>query len=433
MKRKIYAVFVPLILALCIIGGVTFAANTNNNSFLSDYKEYGIIANFINQTGDMETTMLVGKYQSNGHTNGNTISDTRANAYGTIKIGEIIGSYQFRGTPVIIIDKSIQKEVNTALAEITRYANSVLDKNDYTIKEVTDMNHYMIDVTGIDKDTVYISADKLVQYINSSTIQNGALKIKKKAKQTIILNIASIDTVKIPRYQVISGGTRDEIAESVIWNMPNTNHLEIQSDNMQSTIIAPKAMVNINATGEGWLVCDTIVSNSGEWHMIYRKLPELTPTPKSTKTPEATETPEPTKTPVVTPEVTRSPEATNTPKPTPEITATPEPSSTPEVTPTPIPTALPKATTTPKNPGATLKPSTTPKTMVVVDENVPKTYKESNTKKSSTKSKEVTVLDDDVPLSDSAPDTGDITDLTGVMLFMILSLFFIVVILKMES
>ena len=146
--------------------------------------------------------------------------------------------------------------------------------------------------------------------------------------------------------------SNEEMAETIIWNMPYVNNLEIGSDNLHATIIAPKAFVNIGTTGEGWLVCDTIVSTNGEWHMISQKLPSPTPTIKPTATPtvKVTEepTPEvtPTKKPTATPTDEPTPEVTPTDEPTPEVTPTEEP--TPEVTPTEEPTATPVDEPTPE-------------------------------------------------------------------------------------
>ncbi|MCI5732098.1 MAG: choice-of-anchor A family protein, partial [Eubacterium sp.] len=367
------------------------------------------------------------KYQGNGHTNGNTVSDSKANASGEIQIGEVVGEVKFRGNPLVVIDKEVKKEVKAMLASVSNYAESVVGKkNVKTSAEVKDCNNYLIDITDVKEDVVYVDADNMIDNLNSGKIQNGGLKITLRDDQSIVLNITEKDKVTIPRYTLtVKDGTKtnEEIAESVIWNMPYVNDLAISSDNMRATLIAPKAFVNLNVTGEGWLVCDTIVSNSGEWHMIYRKLPKVTPTP--TATPKESSTPTPKVTPTPTPKVTPTPTPEVTPTPTPKVTPTPTPTVTPDATPTVTPTAT--STTTP---GATETPvpsataSSTP-SLVDIDEDTPLANKEltdPDTPKASTTSKKTTtLLDDDVPLSDSAPETGDTTNLLFPVLVMGLS------------
>ena len=511
LKRGFWAkaaiAIAAVVVAIGIIVGTSYASN--NQPFLGDCIEYGVVCNYLNQTGDMETNFAVGKYQGNGHTNGNTVSDSKANASGEIQIGEVVGEVKFRGNPLVVIDKEVKKEVKAMLASVSNYAESVVGKkNVKTSAEVKDCNNYLIDITDVKEDVVYVDADNMIDNLNSGKIQNGGLKITLRDDQSIVLNITEKDKVTIPRYTLtVKDGTKtnEEIAESVIWNMPYVNDLAISSDGMHATIIAPKAFVNLNVTGEGWLVCDTIVSTGGEWHMIYRKLPDVTPTPTTTATPKVTPTPTPKVTPTPTPKVTPTPTPKVTPTPTPKVTPTPTPevtptptpkvtptptpkvtptptpkvtptptpkvtptptpkvtptptpkvtptptpkvtptptpevtpTPTPEVTPTPTPTVTPDATptatptaTSTTTPGATETPapsataSSTP-SLVDIDEDTPLANKEltdPDTPKASTTSKKTTtLLDDDVPLSDSAPETGDTTNLLFPLLVMGLS------------
>ena len=287
---------VAIVVAIGIISGISYASN--NQPFLGDCIEYGIVCNYINQRADLETNFATGKYQGNGHHSGNTISEDRANASGEIRIGEVVGEPRFRGEPLVVVDEGVKNEVEAMIASVSNYSQSVVNKKDVeTSEDVEDPNNYMIDVTDVEDDVVYVAADHMIDNLNSGNIQNGGLKIKIRHDQTIVLNIKEKDKVIIPRYVlIVQGGkkTKEEIAESVIWNMPYVNNLDISSDDMQSTVIAPNAVVNLNVTGEGWLVCHTLVSNSGEWHMISKKLPKVTPTPKETATPTPKETATPT-------------------------------------------------------------------------------------------------------------------------------------------
>lgn len=79
----------------------------------------------------------------------------------------------------------------------------------------------------------------------------------------------------------------------------------------------------------------------------------------------------------------------------------------------------------------TASPSSTPVT--ILDDDTPlaaKNVKDSKTPKASTTSKKTTtLLDDDVPLSDSAPETGDTTNLWFPVLVMGISVLAIIALL----
>ena len=525
LKRSFWAkaavAVASIAIAIGVIGGISFASN--NQPFLGDCIEYGIVCNYLNQTADMETNFAVGKYQGNGHWNGNTISESKANASGEIRIGEVVGESKFRGTPYVVVKESVKDEVKAMLTSVSNYAESVVKKADYTTpKDVKDMNNYHVDITGIDEEVVYVDADAMVENITAGKIQNGGIKVTLRANQSLVFNVSLKDTVRIPEYKItVKNGskTHEEMAESVVWNMPYVTNLNLNSDGMRATIIAPKAFVNLGTTSEGWLVCDTVVSNSGEWHMISKKVPKVTPTPKvtATPTPKVTATPTPNVTATPTPKVTATPTpkvtatptpkvtatptpkvtatptpkvtatptpkvtatptpkvtatptpkvtATPTPKvtatPTPKVTATPTPkvtaTPTPKVTATPTPkvtaTPTPKVTVTPTpTPTPTATPEVTPTTTPEVtptatpgddatptpevtatatpnlfdfDEDTPRASKEltdpDTPKASATSKKTTTLLDEDVPLSDSAPETGDTTNLLFPMIVMGLS------------
>ena len=439
LKRSFWAkaavAVASIAIAIGVIGGISFASN--NQPFLGDCIEYGIVCNYLNQTADMETNFAVGKYQGNGHWNGNTISESKANASGEIRIGEVVGESKFRGTPYVVVKESVKDEVKAMLTSVSNYAESVVKKADYTTpKDVKDMNNYHVDITGIDEEVVYVDADAMVENITAGKIQNGGIKVTLRANQSLVFNVSLKDTVRIPEYKItVKNGskTHEEMAESVVWNMPYVTNLNLNSDGMRATIIAPKAFVNLGTTSEGWLVCHTVVSNSGEWHMISKKVPKVTPTPKvtATPTPKVTATPTPTVTATPTPKVTATPTPKVTATPTPKVTATPTPkvTATPTPTPTATPTATPEVTPT-ATPGDDATPTpevtaTATPNLFDFDEDTPRASKEltdpDTPKASATSKKTTTLLDEDVPLSDSAPETGDTTNLLFPMIVMGLS------------
>lgn len=359
LKKKLIATIASVAVlagAFTIITKSTYASYDGNEPFLQGGIEFGILANYINQTSDMETNFFAGKYQGNGKHNGNTVP-SKANGYGEIRIGELVGELKLRDYDKnkVTIDKKYIREVKDKLASIGEYAESVVNKSDYKIPDIpenTVTNNYYIDISGVDKDVVYVNMDRAMEAVTKGTLSNGAINFTMRKDQTIVLNVTENLELYLPRYIInIKDGSlpKDELAANVIWNMPYLNNLKLESNNMDATVIAPKALVNLAATAEGWLVCDQVVCNNGEWHMIYKgfgkttKAPTATPTKEPTKepakTPKATPTEEPTKAPVKTPSVTSTSEPTKEP--------TKAPTETPEVTPTVEPTATPEATATP--------------------------------------------------------------------------------------
>lgn len=371
LKKKLIAAIASVAVlagAFTIITKSTYASYDGNEPFLQGGIEFGILANYINQTSDMETNFFAGKYQGNGKHNGNTVP-SKANGYGEIRIGELVGELKLRDYDKnkVTIDKKYIREVKDKLASIGEYAESVVNKSDYKIPDIpenTVTNNYYIDISGVDKDVVYVNMDRAMEAVTKGTLSNGAINFTMRKDQTIVLNVTENLELYLPRYIInIKDGSlpKDELAANVIWNMPYLNNLKLESNNMDATVIAPKALVNLAATAEGWLVCDQVVCNNGEWHMIYKgfgkttKAPTATPTKEPTKepakTPKATPTEEPTKAPVKTPSVTSTSEPTKEP--------TKAPTETPEVTPTVEPTATPEATATPTI-AATITPTAVP-------------------------------------------------------------------------
>ena len=371
LKKKLIATIASVAVlagAFTFITKSTYASYDGNEPFLQGGIEFGILANYINQTSDMETNFFAGKYQGNGKHNGNTVP-SKANGYGEIRIGELVGELKLRDYDKnkVTIDKKYIREVKDKLASIGEYAESVVNKSDYKIPDIpenTVTNNYYIDISAVDKDVVYVNMDRAMEAVTKGTLSNGAINFTMRKDQTIVLNVTENLELYLPRYIInIKDGSlpKDELAANVIWNMPYLNNLKLESNNVDATVIAPKALVNLAATAEGWLVCDQVVCNNGEWHMIYKgfgkttKAPTATPTKEPTKepakTPKATPTEEPTKAPVKTPSVTSTSEPTKEP--------TKAPTETPKVTPTVEPTATPEATATPTI-AATITPTAVP-------------------------------------------------------------------------
>ena len=69
LKKKLIATIASVAVlagAFTIITKSTYASYDGNEPFLQGGIEFGILANYINQTSDMETNFFAGKYQGNG-------------------------------------------------------------------------------------------------------------------------------------------------------------------------------------------------------------------------------------------------------------------------------------------------------------------------------------------------------------------------------
>lgn len=227
-----------------------------------------------------------------------------------------------------------------------------------------------------------------------------------------------------------------ELAENVIYNLPYASHVYVNE--VVGTVVAPQARLKFGGANEynwdqstgancaGWLVCNEVYSNCGEWHYVRRfafPTPSPTPTPTevietSTPSPTPTEISTPTPTPVPTP--TPTIEIINTPSPTPEITQSPSP--TPNITPTPSPTETPLIVLEEDVPAPPASPSDTTN---LEEEDVPLSNFSSPTKP---KKKTTTLIEEDVPLSSTVPDTGDTINI-GLIIYEMCACFIGIVIL----
>lgn len=403
--KKINAVVFVLVLIVSIGTCTTWIHASNDTvNFLGTYEEYGLIANEINQTADMETNFIAGKYTGNGHTIGNTVSQNMANASGKIRVGEVTDNIQARNNPDIVIDPQIKNEVADLIAAVKKTSSAAFQDVNHALDSPKDMNQYFLDISKEQKSVIYVVGDSLLD----GRLQNGAITIKKRAGQTLVINLRS-KSVTIPRYQVMitdGSSTHEEVARHIIWNMPDARNLTVASDGIAATIIAPSAKTFISVTGEGWLLCDRLDGNSGEWHMISRHIPCSTPTPtpgNSTPTPSPSVTP--TSSPAITP--TPTPDVTPTPSSSPVDTPTPSPDATPTVTPTIFPTTSPSS-------------SQAPSQTASASQSAISTNSTTNAAVQSTTDLK-TIEEDSIPTSDSpSPDTGDTAPLL-ICIFLFLS------------
>lgn len=274
-----------IILAIISEKRSTMAYDEYGKFLLGKCYNYGIVCNELHLTSDVETNFCTGVYGGNVDI-GNTIAEDKASFAGEIRVGEVLENLQWnqvRHNAKVYVDETVKEVVAELLEEKKEQTVAIVDREDDTVlPKQFDQNSFVVDVSDKQENIVYVNADKIF----CNDLQNGALKLIARKNQSVVFNSHSTDYFTIPRYTVQKDGTKSEIAKSVIWNLPYVNNLQFNSDGIKATVLAPNAFVNINTTAEGWLVCDTIVSNTGEWHMISREEEIVaTSTPVSTATP----------------------------------------------------------------------------------------------------------------------------------------------------
>ena len=259
---------------------------------------------------------------------------------------------------------------------------------------------FQADVSGTTCNFVQMTA----QITNNDT-ENPATGVSVKAllnsAQLSWVNGYGTETAGAGAYAVDSNntadlpdGSADGYDQIVMWTDQTIGAGETVAYQFAAQIIPE----NLDGVVNAWYVDGT--SCSYTWENTEILVPTQAPVePAPEVAPPQTE---PEEKPEVKPEET-TPEVTEAP----EVTPTPEVAEVPEATPTPEVTA----TATPN--------------LFDFDEDTPRASKEltdpDTPKASATSKKTTTLLDEDVPLSDSAPETGDTTNLLFPMIVMGLS------------
>jgi len=279
-KRAVVSAITAALITTNIAGLFGFTVNAANNgaaNFLGNCAKYGIVCNELNQTSHMQTNFATGKFNGNGQYTGADLS----NNPGDMMIGELIGDVKLNnGTAgtVIYVDPGVKQIVADMIAAVKAYADSVVAYNSVTLPAVngSTMNNYVVDVTSLEAGNVYVNLDQ----IDFTGIADGGMKLQMRDDQTVVFN-STASSFRIPRYSVTVVGSlsNTELAENVIWNIPNATSLNVNSDGMRATVIAPLADTFISTTAEGNLVCNKVTGNNGEWHFISKRVPVPTPTP----------------------------------------------------------------------------------------------------------------------------------------------------------
>ncbi len=340
MKRK-NVTFISMISAnILVIFLIVFLFSTNSRGdsndtsnindtsigkrleFLEKYGYFGIICKKLNLSHDLNTNFIAVYHRNNNRYKMNTsLTSYGSNASGLYNSNNKI---KYCG---------IEDYVNDWFEKISEESTGLLSKFPSELL-IDEDNNYEIDVSN-KKDFICLNLDT-----GDESITIKSLKLTMRPNQTVVFNLPSNKEVTIKKYGVtlvvnsVESTALSDIADNVIFNMPETQNVQLDSENLYATIIAPNANVTINKSGYGWLVGETVNCNAN-WTLpfiingedpLYNV--EMEPWPSPSEEPEPC--PPPSEEPPPCPPPTEEPEPSPTEEPEPSPTEEPELSPTEE-------------------------------------------------------------------------------------------------------
>ena len=281
------------------------------DSVLGDAYYYGIVGNYVNLAGHLESNMAVGTL--NGNTNIATPKNEGGGA-GVTYIGSYLGSKFFmdpnsdtKGTIKVYTTEDAVNKFGSEMAdrinsgkvsidysksesEIKSIVSNMVDvvasnssklanestQVDYTeLKKIKGTDGF-IDISDSEAGTYYINYD------NSEWANEGSsFKFKINSSQNLVLNIPD-ESVNFNQYQLYidgkqytpQGNSNEEILfEKVIYNCPNATYAATTTP-VTGTFLLPKAGFENNSVAAGFVVADRIEKIGGqEWHCISKNIP----------------------------------------------------------------------------------------------------------------------------------------------------------------
>lgn len=283
------------------------------DSVLGDAYYYGIVGNYVNLAGHLESNMAVGTL--NGNTNIATPKNEGGGA-GVTYIGSYLGSKFFmdpnsdtKGTIKVYTTEDAVNKFGSEMAdrinsgkvsidysksesEIKSIVSNMVDvvasnssklanestQVDYTeLKKIKGTDGF-IDISDSEAGTYYINYD------NSEWANDGSsFKFKINSSQNLVLNIPD-ESVNFNQYQLYidgkqytpQGNSNEEILfEKVIYNCPNATYAATTTP-VTGTFLLPKAGFENNSVAAGFVVADRIEKIGGqEWHCISKNIPVI--------------------------------------------------------------------------------------------------------------------------------------------------------------
>ena len=293
----------------------------NFRSVLGNGLYFGITANKLEQTNDLQTNFAVNSFSldippDHIHSITPDLSGTSPGSFyvGTIEDrmvpnnkGADIFIYTSNedkifkhgeGNRTYVIPMSANDIKNNVVDPIIRHGRAV--SNDMATKQAhTSIVNGVVDTMAFDDNvTIYIDADGIEW--------NGdGLTIKKKANQVIVFNYKTSSNVIIRKYKIevdgqsIDGGSstetkqtsgnlsKDQIARTIVWNCNKASQVKLGT--MLGIVLAPNGNVqignsqsdleqniDIGSSSAGWIIAGGTVRNeSAEWHGIYYDMPDV--------------------------------------------------------------------------------------------------------------------------------------------------------------
>lgn len=283
------------------------------DSVLGDAYYYGIVGNYVNLAGHLESNMAVGTL--NGNTNIATPKNEGGGA-GVTYIGSYLGSKFFMdpnsGTKGSIKVYTTEEAVNKFGSEMADRINSGKVSIDYSKSEseIKSIVSNMVDVVASNSSKLanestqvdYTELKKIkgtdgfidisdseagtyyINYDNSEWANDGSsFKFKINSSQNLVLNIPD-ESVNFNQYQLYidgkqytpQGNSNEEILfEKVIYNCPNATYAATTTP-VTGTFLLPKAGFENNSVAAGFVVADRIEKIGGqEWHCISKNIPVI--------------------------------------------------------------------------------------------------------------------------------------------------------------
>ena len=302
------------------------ASSINYSTILGRASNYGLLANKINQTSHMETTVAVktlnqssgqaneidlcGKdpvwimvgeldaasgeldFGSRVHKDIDTASsekmvyylDTTQEVYNRTNKTRTYQDIRASIKEKSAIDASIQGMIDTATTWSATLAGK--DALDLTgMYTVDGANKFVINIpdTYADK-TIYINVDDYPGLINSLNAGGGSMMQLNKPESTVVVFNYSATDVTIADFEVNGLGTAQDhsgndseknqnidtnICQKVIWNLPNATKVDLKKSVGLFLVPNTSANVNIVDTAAGWIATGGTVNVSSEFHYIY--------------------------------------------------------------------------------------------------------------------------------------------------------------------
>lgn len=283
------------------------------DSVLGDAYYYGIVGNYVNLAGHLESNMAVGTL--NGNTNIATPKNEGGGA-GVTYIGSYLGSKFFmdpnsdtKGTIKVYTTEDAVNKFGSEMADrinsgkvsidyskseseiksiVSNMVNVVASNSSKLANESTQVDYTelkkikgtdgFIDISDSEAGTYYINYD------NSEWANDGSsFKFKINSSQNLVLNIPD-ESVNFNQYQLYidgkqytpQGNSNEEILfEKVIYNCPNATYAATTTP-VTGTFLLPKAGFENNSVAAGFVVADRIEKIGGqEWHCISKNIPVI--------------------------------------------------------------------------------------------------------------------------------------------------------------